>query len=99
MTPTTKEMVPGADATTCTQEMKAFKAAVRWNSTHNVSTKDEWRFGTSYARHNRLVGLGVTNKHAAIRGMPVLKVDQAKAVSKIILKQKGLLKKSKDVEN
>ena len=41
MTPTTKEMVPGADATTCTQEMKAFKAAVRWISTHNVSTKDE----------------------------------------------------------
>ena len=62
--------------------MMAFKAAVRWNATHNVSAKDERMSGTSYARHNRLVGLGVTNKHAAIRRMPILKIDQAKAVSK-----------------
>ena len=65
-----------ADAT-CTKSMQSFKAAARWLTTYCVSTEDEWKMQTSYSRQNRLCGLGITNKHAAVRGM--LDLDQMKA--------------------
>ena len=84
MAPEGKEAAHGLDTPTWSQDMKAFKAAVRWIASHSVSKEDEWRLQTSYSRQNRLTGLGITNKHAAIRGMPKLSDGQAKAISKTI---------------
>ena len=48
--PECKEAAPGLDSPTCSQNMKAFKAAVRWTATHNFRNEDEWLLQTSYPR-------------------------------------------------
>ena len=99
MTHKGQEAAHGLDTPTWSQDMKIFKATVRWIASHCVSKDDEWRLQTSYIRQNRLIGLGITNKHAAIRGLPKLSDEQAKAIAKNILKTKGLLKKQKDQDD
>ena len=78
--------------------MANFKAAVRWTAARGVAKEDEWQLSTSYARANRLSPLGITNKHAAIKGLPILDEDEAKAVANDIMLAKGLLK-TKKAEN
>ena len=91
-----EEHDPSRTDTTCTQSMQGFKSVVRWVTTHGVRAEDEWKLQTSYARLNRLAGLGVSNKHAAVRGMPVLTQTQAKAIATQIMRDKGHLAKKKD---
>ena len=98
MIPDGEDAAEGLDHPTWSMEMKAFKSAVRWTTAHNIGTTDEWHLETSYYRYNRLAGLGITNKHAAVRGMPKLSVEQAQAVSKFPFKSKGLLKNGRDKE-
>ena len=70
---------------TCTKSLQSFKTAARWLTTFCVSTEEEWDMQTSYSRHNRLSGLGITNKHAAVRGMLVLDETTAKAIATQIM--------------
>ena len=86
------DVKPGPDAITSNQSMANFKAAVRWTAARGIAKEDDCHFSTSYARSNRLSPLGITNKHAAIKGLPILDEDEAKAVAKDIMLAKGLLK-------
>ena len=80
---------------TCAQSMQSFKAAVRWITAHGVATSEEWKLQTSYTRANRLVSIGISNKHAAVRGMPALSQEHAEAVTNLIMHERGLLQKKK----
>ena len=60
-----------------------------------MAKEDEWQVATSYSRVNRLLPLGITNKHAAIKGLPILDDDEAKAVAREILLAIGLLRNKK----
>ena len=91
-----EENDPSTWEATCAQSMQSFKAAVRWITAHGVATTDEWKLQTSYARANRLASIGISNKHAAVRGMPALGKEQAEAVTNLIMHERGLLQKKKD---
>ena len=91
-----EEHDPSTWNSTCTQSMQSFKAAVRWIAAHGVRTSEEWKLQTSYSRANRLSALGISNKHAAVRGMPNLTQKQAEAVANLIMHERGLLHKKKD---
>ena len=86
---------PGQDPIASNQSMKIFKAAVRWTAARGIAKEEEWHFAASYARANRLLPLGITNKHAAIKGLPCLEESEAKAVAKESLLARGLLKTKK----
>ena len=90
-----QDVRPGQDPIASNQSMNNFKAAVRWTAARGIAKADEWHFATSYARANRLAPLGITNKQAAIKGMPILEESEAKAVAKEILLARGLLKTKK----
>ena len=75
--------------------LKGFKHHVRWLAAHAVDADQEWVLHTSKTRANRLKSLGVTNKHACIKGLPALSDVQAKNVAKCILKMTNLLKTQK----
>ena len=89
------DVKPGHDAITSNQSMATFKAAVRWTAARGIAKEDDWHFSTSYARSNRLSPLGITNTHAALKCLPILDEDEAKAVAKEIMLAKGLLKTKK----
>ena len=89
------EVRPGQDAIASNQSMKNFKAAIRWTAARGMAKEDDWHVATSYSRANRLLPLGVTNKHAAIKGLPMLDDEEAKAVAREILLARGLLKTKK----
>ena len=83
---------------TCTKSLQCFKTAARWLTTFCVSPEEEWKMQTSYSRHNRLIGLGISKKHAAVRGMLVLDKTKAEAIATQIMQDKGNLQKKKDRE-
>ena len=78
--------------------LKSFKQQVRWLAVHAVAVDQEWTLQTSKTRANRLRPLGVTNKHACIKGIPVLSDEQAKMIAKCILVLKNHLKTKKQKE-
>ena len=51
---------------------------------------DEEQLATSYSQKNRLRTMGIVNKHAAIKGMPVLKDEEAKMMTQAILAMRGV---------
>ena len=58
---------------------------------------DEGHLTTSYKQINRLKPLGIDNKHATIKGMPVLGEKDAKMLTQAILAMRGVnQKKHKD---
>ena len=89
------EVMPGEQAITINQSIKDFNSAVRWTMARGVRQDKEWYLKTSYCRKNRLTPLGITNKHAAIRGMPKVSAQQAESVTKEIFIAKGLTKSKK----
>ena len=78
--------------------LKDFEHHVRWLAVHAVAADQEWILHTSNTRANRLKTVGVTNKHACIKGVPALSDAQAKTVAKCILKMRNLLKNQKQKE-
>ena len=65
---------------------------MRWIATRGVTQEKEWLLQTSYSRTNRLAPLGISNKHAALRGMPQLSTEQADAIAKETDIAKGAMK-------
>ena len=64
------EMDPMAKTISLQSAMKTFKRRVRRIAMHCVLKEDERHFQTCQARSNRMEGLAISNRHAAIRGMP-----------------------------
>ena len=58
-----------------------------------VEEGDEEQLATSYSQKNRLKPLGIMNKHAAIKGMPVLGDEDAKMITQAILAMRGVNQK------
>ena len=54
---------------------------------------DEEHLATSYSQVNRLKPLGIDNKHAAIKGMPVLNDNEARMLTQAILAMRGVNQK------
>ena len=56
---------------------------------HCTEEEDELYTNVSYARENRLQGLAISNKHAAIVGTPIIDKDEAEMIVKAILAMRG----------
>ena len=90
-----QDVQPGEDPITLSRSIRDFKAAVRWIVSRGVAQEKEWLLKTSYSRLNRLAPLGISNKHAAIKGISQLSTKQAEAVAKEIYIAKGVMKNKK----
>ena len=62
-----------------------------------IKEGDEHHLATSYGKVNRLKSMGIENKHAAIRGMPILEDKDRKTITQAILAMRGINQK-KDKE-
>ena len=56
---------------------------------HAVSAGDEWHIQTDSARKPRLMALAMDGRAPAIRGMPVVEEEDAKAIVNGILAMRG----------
>ena len=70
-------------------EIARFKSNVRKISISCVHEEEEWKLQTSYRRTNRLKHLGISNKHASIRGTPAISEDDNGSIAKAILMMRG----------
>ena len=68
----------------------AFKVRCRRVRIFCLEEGDEEQLATSYSQKNRLRTMGIANKHAAIKGMPVLKDEEAKMMTQAILAMRGV---------
>lgn len=60
---------------------------------HAISESDEWHMQTDNARKPRLNAIAVEGRAPAIRGMPVIGEEDAKAIVSAILAMRGADKK------
>ena len=60
---------------------------------HTVPDNQEWILDTSYVARNRLADVAITNRQAAIRGLPVVGDEDAEAIIRVILALRGTDKK------
>ena len=67
-----------------------FFKRTRMVALHCVAKQDEWHCQTCQARSNRLEELAISNRHAAIRGMPKMIEQDAKRVTAAILAMRGV---------
>ena len=58
-------------------------------ATECIDETQEWIFDTCYSRKNRLLQAAISNKHAGIKGMPVLTQGEKELVMRILLEIKG----------
>ena len=75
------------------KEMAKFKQAIRAITSNTVDQDEEWQLQTCYARKNRLSGIAISNKHAAIQGIPYINEEDAKKITAALLAMKGASKK------
>ena len=73
--------------------MAEFKQLLRKIAKHAVWESDEWRLQTDTARKPRLRGLAVDGRAPAIRGMPIVEEEDAKAIVRAVLAMRGADKK------
>ena len=55
-----------------------------------VYEADEWQLHTCRIRSNRLDKLTITNRHAAIQGMPAISVEDGRYIAKALLAMRGV---------
>ena len=70
--------------------IKKFKKRARRVALHCMKKKEEWNIHTCDARKNRLETIAISNKHAAIKGMPKLSDQDARKVNSAILAMRGV---------
>ena len=58
-------------------------------ATECIEETQDWIFDTCYRRKNRLLQAAVSNKHAGIKGMPVLTQCEKELVMKILMEMRG----------
>ena len=75
------------------KQIAEFKSAARMVRLHSIRVEDEWILNTCYARKNRLLKIAVSNKQAAICGMPVVSAEDAEMLLQTILNLSCLNKK------
>ena len=75
--------------------IKNFKRRTRKVALHCVRKEDEWNFHTCNARRNRLETIAISNKHAAIKGMPQMSDEDARRISSAILAMRGVNQRKK----
>ena len=57
---------------------------------HAVQESGEWHMDTCYAVDNRLRKAAVENKQAAIKGIPCISEEEAIAITRMVLAQRGI---------
>ena len=60
-----------------------------------MKKKEEWNIHTCDARKNRFETIAISNRHAAIKGMPKLSDQDARKVNSAILAMRGVNQKNK----
>ena len=75
-----------------------FKKHVRNLKKKCLSQGDEWQLSTCYGRCNRLKQAGIANKHAAVKGLPRIPVEDAAKIMQTIQCMRGSVgtKRNKD---
>ena len=73
---------PLANKNTLQKEVAAFKKTSRTVFTLACPGEKEWTIKPSATRKNRLRSIAVANKHASIRGMPVVGMRRTNTSSK-----------------
>ena len=71
------------------KQLAEFKHQMRKIPKHAVSEGDEWRLQTDNARKPRLRALAVYGRTPALRGMPVVEEEDAKAIVMAVLAMRG----------
>ena len=84
---------PHEKAETLQTAIAGFKKRVRKITKQCTREEDELYTNVSYARINRLQGLAITNKHAAIVGTPIIDEKDARTIVKAILAMRGVNQK------
>ena len=80
---------PHLKAETLQTAIAGFKRRVRKIAKQCTKEEDEVYTSVSHARANMLQSLAITNKHAAIKGTPIIKEEDAKVIVKAILAMRG----------
>ena len=62
---------------------------------HTVPEEHTWLFETSYVARNRLRRAAITNRQAAIRGIPYIEEEEATQIMKVLLALRGSIKRNK----
>ena len=70
-------------------QLATFKKAARKINLHTVQEQQAWRLETSYVMRNRLQQATITNRQPAVRGMPVLTIEDAGKVMHTLLALQG----------
>ena len=83
------QLSPLDDKQTLKHDIADFKSIMRKIATHCLKEEEEWLLSTCYGRANRLQQAAVGNKHAAVKGMPMIPDDEASHIMKTILVMKG----------
>ena len=85
-----QEERPLAEHLSLQKAMSNFKKRCRRVRIFCTDEGDEEHLTTSYKQINRLKPMGIENKHATIKGMPVLKTGDAKMITQAILAMRGI---------
>ena len=83
------EVDPLATSKPLLNEIALFKSRVRKVATYRIKDEQEWVLSTCYRRQNRRKNAAVSNKHAAIQGMPNIPKEEAGHMLRVILEMKG----------
>ena len=75
------------------KQIADFKKIVRKVKTYAVAEEDAWHLDTSYVQRNRLANAAVTNRQAAVRGMPHVSPEDAETIMLTTLAMRGIVKK------
>ena len=84
---------PHLKAETLQTAIANFKKRVRKIAKQCTKEEDELYTSVSYARVNRLQSLAISNKHAAIKGTPIIEEEDARIIVKAILAMRGVNQK------
>ena len=77
------------------EQMNAFKKTVREINLHTVDENQAWRLGTCYVHRNRLMHAAIHNRQSAIKGMPMMTIEDAGKIMQTLLALRGTDKKEK----
>ena len=84
---------PHLKAETLQTAIAGFKRRVRKITKQCTKEEDEVYTSVSYARTNRLQDLAITNKHAAVKGTPIIEEKDTRVIVKAILAMRGVNQK------
>ena len=90
---------PLAKVETLQTAIAKFKARIRKVARRCTKEEDEMYSKVSYARENRLQSIAISNKHAGIVGMPIIKQEEAELIMKAILAMRGINQKKHKIQH